>query len=80
VRQEKRGSDRGNGVRRRRATTADAVANKEAVQPGDDANASAATATATERRMQLDRGRHKGLLPETEHAVGRVSTGGAPGR
>jgi len=54
------------------------VANEEAVQPGD---ARAASATGRRRRrLQLDGAGHKGLLPETEHAVGRVPAGGAAGR
>jgi len=79
VRQEKRGLGRDDGRRRQRATTADAVADEEAVQPGGDARASA-TGRRRRRRLQLDGAGHKGLLPETEHAVGRVPAGGTAGR
>jgi len=77
VRQEKRGPDHDDGRRRQRATTAYAVAKKEAVQPGD---ARASATGRRRRRLQLDGAGHKGLLPETEHAVGRVPAGGTAGR
>lgn len=75
--QEKRGPDRGDGRRRQRATTANALANEEAVQPGD---ARASATGRRQRRLQLDCVGHKGLLPETEHAVRRVPAGGEAGR